>query len=213
MGLVERLRPIGRPWLTLAIDVASRAVLGFSVSLERPSVVSVALTLVQAVLPKDLWLADRQLEVPWPMWGLPELLQLDNAAEFHSRALVRGAQEYGIRIDYRPPGTPHFGGHIERLIGTTMGAVHLLPGTTFSNVVEKGAYSSEKTSALTLVELERWLAGNRLTAQAIRGLPLKRTRTRSSFGVCRVNGSIWRPVDACHRPGSRCTGYTSILIL
>ena len=151
-------RPIGRPWLTLAIDVASRAVLGFSVSLERPSVVSVALTLVQAVLPKDLWLADRQLEVPWPMWGLPELLQLDNAAEFHSRALVRGAQEYGIRIDYRPPGTPHFGGHIERLIGTTMGAVHLLPGTTFSNVAEKGAYSSEKTSALTLVELERWLA-------------------------------------------------------
>ena len=47
--------------------------------------VSVAQTLVQAVLPKDLWLADRQLEVPWPIWGLPELLQLDNAAEFHSR--------------------------------------------------------------------------------------------------------------------------------
>jgi putative transposase len=121
-------------------------------------VVSVAVTLVQAVLPKDLWLADRQLEVPWPMWGLPELLQLDNAPEFHSRALVRGAQEYGIRIDYRPPGTPHFGGHIERLIGTTMGAVHILPGSTFSNVAEKGDYPSEKTSALTLVELERWLA-------------------------------------------------------
>jgi putative transposase len=30
--------PIGRPWLALAIDVASRAVLGFSVSLEGPSV-------------------------------------------------------------------------------------------------------------------------------------------------------------------------------
>jgi putative transposase len=29
--------PIGRPWLTLAIDVASRVVLGFSVSLEGPS--------------------------------------------------------------------------------------------------------------------------------------------------------------------------------
>ena len=39
-----------------------------------------------------------------------------------------------------------------------MGAVHLLPGTTFSNVAEKGDYPSEKTSALTLVELERWLA-------------------------------------------------------
>jgi putative transposase len=83
---------------------------------------------------------------------------MSRSETFHSRALVRGAQEYGIQIDYRPPGTPHFGGHIERLIGTTMGAVHLLPGTTFSNVAEKGAYSSEKTSALTLVELERWLA-------------------------------------------------------
>jgi len=39
-----------------------------------------------------------------------------------------------------------------------MGAVHLLPGSTFSNVAEKGDYPSEKTSALTLVELERWLA-------------------------------------------------------
>ena len=37
---------------------------------------------------------------------------------------------------WRPPGTPHFGGHIERLIGTQMGAVHLLPGTTFSNPPE-----------------------------------------------------------------------------
>jgi putative transposase len=35
-----------------------------------------------------------------------------------------------------------------------MGAVHLLPGTTFSNVVDKGAYPSEKTAALTLAELE-----------------------------------------------------------
>ena len=84
-----------------------------------------ALALVQAILPKDLWLADRELEVPWPMWGIPESLQLDNAPEFHSRALIRGAQEYGIRIDYRPPASPHFGGHIERLIGTTMGAVHV----------------------------------------------------------------------------------------
>jgi putative transposase len=42
--------------------------------------------------------------------------------------------------------------------GTTMGAVHILPGSTSSNVAEKGDYPSEKTSALTLVELERWLA-------------------------------------------------------
>jgi putative transposase len=37
-----------------------------------------------------------------------------------------------------PRGKPHFGAHIERLIGTMMGAVHLLPGITFSDVKQKG---------------------------------------------------------------------------
>jgi len=149
--LSERDRkPIGRPWLTLAIDVASRTIMGFAVLLEPPSVVSVALTLTHAVMSKDAWLADRELEVRWPVHGIPDLLHLDNASEFHSQALERGAEEYGVRLDFRPPGAPHYGGHIERLIGTTMGAVHLLPGTTFSNVAEKGDYSSESAACLAI---------------------------------------------------------------
>lgn len=151
-------QPIGRPWLTLAIDVASRLVTGFHVSLERPSSLTVALALTQAVLPKEGWLSDRQLDLSWPAAGLPEALHLDNAAEFKAEALERGTREYGVRLLYRPPGRPHFGGHIERLIGTMMGAVHLLPGTTFSDAKEKGAYRSEKGAVLTLNELERWLA-------------------------------------------------------
>ena len=39
-----------------------------------------------------------------------------------------------------------------------MGAVHLLPGTTFSNVRQKGEYKSETAVSFTLAELERWLA-------------------------------------------------------
>jgi hypothetical protein len=39
-----------------------------------------------------------------------------------------------------------------------MGAVHLLPGTTFSNVREKGSYNSAKQATMTMSELERWLA-------------------------------------------------------
>jgi putative transposase len=38
-------QPLGRPWLTLAIDVASRFVIGFQVSLDRPSSLTVALVL------------------------------------------------------------------------------------------------------------------------------------------------------------------------
>jgi putative transposase len=152
-------RPIGRPWLTLAIDVASRTVAGFHVSLDPPSALAVSLVLTHAVLSKQGWLGDRELStIDWPVAGIPRTIHLDNAKEFHSEALWRGCQEYGIHIEHRPPARPHFGGHIERLIGTMMGAVHLLPGTTFSNVQQKGAYDSEAHATLTLPELERWLA-------------------------------------------------------
>lgn len=122
-------KPIGRPWLTLMIDIASRMIPGFYLSLEAPSATSVAMAVRHAVLPKDAWLASCDLPGAWPVSGLPDKLHMDNAKEFHSRALMRGCTEHGIEPVYRPVRTPHFGGHIERLIGTTMGAVHLLPGT------------------------------------------------------------------------------------
>jgi putative transposase len=155
----ENRQPIGRPWLTLAVDITTRMVAGFHVSLWAPSTLSVCLALTHAVLSKTSWLADRELQtLNWPISGLPRTLHLDNAREFHSESLVRGCEEYGIRLDHRPPGRPHFGGHIERLIGTMMGAVHLLPGTTFSDVKEKGSYPSHARARLTISELERWLA-------------------------------------------------------
>jgi len=150
--------PIGRPWLTLAIDVASRMVAGFYVSLESPSSTSVALAIQHLVLPKEPWLARLGVAAEWPVAGIPEALHLDNAKEFKARALERGCEEHGVRLIYRPVARPHYGGHIERLIGTMMGAAHLLPGTTFSNVAELGDYNSAKHAALTLDELERWLA-------------------------------------------------------
>jgi hypothetical protein len=41
------------------------------------------------------------------------------------------------------------GGHIERLVGTLMGDIHLLPGTTFSSVADRGDYNSEAKAVLT----------------------------------------------------------------
>lgn len=67
---VNRL-PIGRPWLTLAVDVATRVVVGFYLSMEAPSSTSVALCLSQAILPKESWLKSRGLACTWPVWGLP----------------------------------------------------------------------------------------------------------------------------------------------
>ena len=45
-------KPIGRPWLTLAMDVDTRMVAGFLISLDPPCATSVALALAQAVCPR-----------------------------------------------------------------------------------------------------------------------------------------------------------------
>ena len=151
-------QPIGRPYLTLAIDVFTRCVLGMVVTLEAPSAVSVGLCLAHAACDKRPWLEGLNVEMDWPMSGKPRLLYLDNAAEFKSEALRRGCEQHGIRLDYRPPGQPHYGGIVERIIGTAMQMIHdELPGTTFSNPGQRGEYDSEKMATLTLRELERWL--------------------------------------------------------
>jgi len=166
-------RPIGRPWLSLAIDVATRCVVGFYVSMERPGAATVALLLTRVALPKSGWLSRLCVEVEWPMQGVPKVLHLDNAAEFKSRALRTGCSEYGIELMYRPVGRPHFGGHIERLNRTLMERVHGLPGTTGSSPKGRNKRPPEKHAALTLAEFERWLAleiGQRYHHSAHRGL-------------------------------------------
>ena len=90
--------------------------------------------------------------------GIPDWIKTDNGEEFHSKAFERGPAEYDIQLTYRPRGAPQVGGHIERLIGTFMHRIHLIPGTTFSNVADKGGYDSEGRAVMTLKELERWLS-------------------------------------------------------
>ena len=52
---VER-RSIGRPWLTVAIDVMSRAIAGFHLSLDAPSATSVGLCLTHIATEKESWI-------------------------------------------------------------------------------------------------------------------------------------------------------------
>ena len=150
--------PVGRPTLTLAIDVNTRMAMGFYLSLEAPSLAAVALCLTHAVTDKTAWLASRGIAADWPAQGIPNTIHVDNGAEFHALAFERACGEHRIDLDYRPPGTPRFGGHIERLIGTMMGAVHLIPGSHFSNIRERGDLDPEARAVLTLRELETYLA-------------------------------------------------------
>jgi len=148
---------IGRPWLSLAVDVATRSVLGFHLGLEAPSALAVALCIEHAVLPKIPSAEAPATNTSWDMFGMPKTILVDNGSEFHGEALTRGCAEYGIALTYRPVARPRFGAHIERLIGTMMGRIHLLPGSTDASPTARGSYQSENEAKLTLAELNEWL--------------------------------------------------------
>ncbi len=146
---------VARPWITIAIDVFTRCVLGIYISFDAPSALSNALCMTHVVLPKDL---EARFGVPleWPMHGLPQTVVTDNGKDFQSKAFVRGCVEHNIEPRYRPVGSPHYGGTIERLIGTLVGRCHLLPGTTKRNVVARGDYDSAGKAAMTLSKFRMW---------------------------------------------------------
>ena len=153
----ENRKPIGRAYCTAAIDLYSRAILGFHISLEAPSAITIGLCLVHAVLPKKKWLNERGIEAEWPMWGKPDVLHVDNGPDFRSEALKKGCEEHGIVLQHRPVRHPRFGGTVERIFRTIGQEIHSFPGSTFSNTAERGLYDSDKFAALTLSELERIL--------------------------------------------------------
>lgn len=154
----DQRMPLMRPWITIAIDVYTRVVLGFYLSLSYPSAMSVALCISHAILPKNSWLKSYGFSGhEYPFYGLPKRIHVDNAREFRSKKLSDSCRLYGIELTFRPRGTPHNGGHIERLIGTLMGRIHILPGTTMSSTKAKGEYKSERKASLLFSEFREWL--------------------------------------------------------
>jgi putative transposase len=150
-------RPFLRPWLTLAMDVYSRMVLGFNISFDTPGEMGTGLCIANSILQKDIWLEKNDIDGEWPCWGLMKTIHVDNAKEFRGKMLQRACLNYGINLEFRPVGKPHWGGHVERLLGTFSKEIHNLPGTTFSNIKDRKNYDSEKNASLTISEFEKWL--------------------------------------------------------
>ncbi|WP_409300289.1 Mu transposase C-terminal domain-containing protein, partial [Pseudomonas sp. KCJK8993] len=156
----DRVNIIGRPWWTAIVDLKTRVILGYYLSLHTPSSVSVACALSHSILPKKEFAIKLGLDpADYFFYGVPEVLHMDNASEFTSPKLKSGCTSFGIHPEYRPIGRKHYGGHIERLIGTFMTTkVHLLKGTTMSNAVARRGVDSEKNATMTFSEFVRWFA-------------------------------------------------------
>ncbi len=157
--LVDSLRreELGRPWITFLIEIWTRSILGYYVSFGDPSIFRCGRAVASALLPKQPVLDHLGVEVSYPMFGLFRRLHADQAKPHRSQAFRRACVRNGIDPDVRKPGPAHLGGHIERLIGTMIGKLRLLPGATGSNVSARDGYDAQAEAAMTLPEFERWL--------------------------------------------------------
>lgn len=144
--------PLGRPWLTMAIDKASRFPMGFYLSFNTPSAHSVLQCLKFSIMPKTNWLAQYpDIKGSWPAYGIPDLIAIDNGMDLHSSALEKACQEIGVQMLFCGARTPEHKGSIERFFRTmNQGLIHRLPGTTSSGVTQRGDYPAEDKAAITL---------------------------------------------------------------
>lgn len=150
---VDRL-PIGDAWLSLVIDTYSRMVLGFYLTFDAPSTLSTGLALAHAFLPKEEYLRSHGVVGEWPCWGFPDVILVDNATELNGTMMHGARRRYRFTLRDRPVGAPNFGGHVESAFKTFMYELKSLPGTKFSNPVERGEYDSEGRAIFTLREFE-----------------------------------------------------------
>lgn len=156
--------PIGRAFLTWLVCVYTKMILGFYVSFNPPSYLTVMECLRHAIRPKS-YVRGKYPDIrnEWNPYGIMESLVVDNAREFHGKNLKDAAHQLGIVIQYSPKGLPWFRQTVERSYGTIAKQLyHRLPGTTFSNIVEKGDYDPLKTAIITPDALDeathKWIA-------------------------------------------------------
>jgi putative transposase len=152
---VQTRRPIeARPWATFAIDTYSRMIVGYFLSLLRPSAFSTGVCLYMAMMPKRDLLARLDLPGRWPVYGKFRKVKADNAREFKGSMLTRACDEHNIDLELRPVKTPHYGAYIERMVGNVNRELHKKRGTTHRAPDVSPDYDSSAKAIYTLAELE-----------------------------------------------------------
>jgi putative transposase len=136
---------VGRPWLTIAIDISSGCVMGFHLGYEVPNPQVVMLALRHAILPKQ-YSGEYKLQHQWQTHGLPQHFYTNYGISVRSDRLKQIATKLGFTNHFQ---SRPFDSHVvERLFGRLNTELFsALPGCSRSpNTAE---------ASLTLPELEK----------------------------------------------------------
>lgn len=137
-------KPLGRPYLTVIIDVRTRCVLAAFISLAPFSGGTVLKAMQTAVVAS-----------PGRPRGIMVTLIVDNGCDYKDSGFIRFIGNLDIRLEICSPRSPNGKALVERFFRRmNEDLIHKLPGTTFSNPESRGDYNSQDMAMLTLKDLE-----------------------------------------------------------
>lgn len=146
----------GRYWVCVAMDTASRSLLGLKLS-RKPTSADAKAVLWMAMRDKSDLARQLGCETAWKQHGHICHVVVDNGPAFVSAEFKAALSDLCIDYSVLPAGIPKLRGHVERLFRSK--ATLLMPhltGRTFSNPQERGDYPSQKYAVHTaesIVEL------------------------------------------------------------
>ena len=153
----DTMLPLGRPWLTVLIDVRTRCVVGFVVTFEPPSNYAATECIKRANRPK-LHLLKSHPKFPTlaMIFGKFDEVIVDNGWELSGTSFQDMMVDVGTTVRWAPVASPTYKAVVERFFGILNTVLnHKLPGGVLKpEVLRELGYEPSKSAVLTLEQLE-----------------------------------------------------------
>ncbi len=155
--------PLGRPWITVLIDVRTRCIVGFVITFLPPSLYAAMECIKRANRPK-LRLSDSHPQYPVlaSIFGKFDEIVVDNGWELSGKAFEDANADIGTTVRWAPIKSPTYKAIVERFFGTLNSLLNTkVPGAVLKpELLRQLDYDPYKTAVLTLEELEHlvWTA-------------------------------------------------------
>ncbi|MBA2919297.1 DDE-type integrase/transposase/recombinase [Sphingomonas sp. MAH-20] len=153
----ERDIVAGRPWMTFAIDVHSRAVIAWVITFKPPSYWTVCEVLRRMNLPKRPPPQDAaRYRILTRICGKPAEVLLDNAAEFTGHGLEDAAKSASFSVTFCPVKAPRYRAIGERVNGTVeRKMLENLPGASMTiEYNRRTGHDGADLACVTMNEIE-----------------------------------------------------------
>lgn len=142
----KTMLPLGRPYLSVAIDVNTRCIPGFIVTAEPPSIYTVT-TLLKRVNRPKFYVAELypDIEGSTDSYCHPLTVLCDNGWDLGSVSVVEALADIGTELLFAPIATPQYKAIGERAFHTfNTGLIHRLPGSIPYNLAQRRHLSAQK---------------------------------------------------------------------